>query len=218
VDVTRPSLITVASNLAACTACSLRAGCRAPVMGQGRAGARIVIVGEAPGTEEDAKGAPFVGAAGRILDDMLARAMLARADVFITNAVACWPPPAPGAASRNGKPGPVSVRTCNAHLTQQLLAVGPRVVVALGAIAAASLLQRPPSTVKVGDLLSVPTSVADPWKHPVRPCATIEGAAMLVAYHPAYLDRVGYWQDRHSGPAYSAVATLVAAREFAAAG
>lgn len=238
------------TDLSTCTACQLRATTRAPVFGRGSPTARIVIVGEAPGTEEDKAGSPFVGAAGRILSDLLVRAELVEADLWITNAVACWPPPAPGSSSRNGKPTIDSVRNCNhLHLLRQLDAIGPRVVVALGAYATGSLLQVSPASVKVADTISVPLDASNPWAIPASPAGFLDpnnpalrvsgsiddaGALrrhlpvvaggrtaglvpLLVGYHPAYLDRLGYWQDKDSRAAQVTVATLIGARRLAAA-
>jgi uracil-DNA glycosylase family 4 len=211
----RLPLATVAQNLAACTACELRKTAKAPVMGRGPENAKIVIVGEAPGTEEDAAGRPFVGAAGRLLSDLLLRAELPEDKVFITNAVACWPPAKPGEQGRNGKPSPSSVRTCNAHLTAQLMAIGPRVIVALGTYAAASLLQTSPGKMKLGHVLSIPLSIADPWTFTPRPEATVEGAELLIGYHPSYLERLGYWAHPDEPAPAATIATLIAARKRA---
>lgn len=214
-DQLRPTLIAAAAALAACTACSLRQTAKAPVMGRGSPTARIVIVGEAPGTEEDAAGSPFVGAAGRILSDMLERAGIPEQQVFITNAVACWPPGQPGDRSRNGKPSLPTVRTCNAHLTAQLMAIAPRVIVALGAFAAGSLMQVSPYSLKMGQEISVPSSLPDPFSFTPRSAMTVEGAALLIGYHPAYLGRLNYWGDPDGAAARSTVATLIAARKMA---
>lgn len=185
-------------------------------MGRGSSYAKIVIVGEAPGTEEDAASKPFVGGAGKILSDLLRRAELHEDEVYITNAVACWPPGPAGGRSRNGKPPASSILTCNQrNLTPQLLAIGPRVIVALGAYAAASLMQKTPSSVTMSQVLSVPTSLPRPYDFRPTPAATVEGAALLIGYHPAYLDRMNYWGDREGAAAASTLATLIAARKLA---
>lgn len=212
---TRLPLATVAANLAACQLCELRRTCNAPVMGRGPETARVVIVGEAPGTEEDGAGRPFVGSAGRILSDLLRRAELPEDKVFITNAVACWPPARAGEKGRNGKPSPASVRTCNQHLTAQLMSIKPAVVVALGAYAFASLTQDSPGRVKLGQVLSIPLSISDPWTFTPQPAALVEGAALLVGYHPSYLERLGYWTHLDEPAPSSTIATLVAARKRA---
>lgn len=212
----KPSIAAADRALASCTACDLRRTAKAPVQGRGNPYAKIVLVGEAPGTQEDAEGKPFVGAAGKILSDLIRRAELLESDLYITNAVACWPPAAPGSSSRNGKPSLPQVRTCNTHLTAQLMAIGPRVIVALGAYAVGSLLQQSPHAIKMGHVLSVPCSLPKPFEFNPRPAATVEGAALLIAYHPAYLDRMNYWGDRDGAAALSTVATLAAARKMAA--
>lgn len=211
----RLPLATVAQNLAACTACELRSTAKAPVMGRGPATAKIVIVGEAPGTEEDGAGRPFVGAAGRLLSDLLRRAELPEDKVYITNAVACWPPARGAERGRNGKPSPASVRLCNAHLTAQLMAIAPRVIVALGAYAAASLLQQSPGSLKLGHVLSIPLSIADPWTFTPQPAAKVEGAALLIGYHPSYLERLGYWTHPDEPAPAATIATLIAAKKRA---
>jgi len=214
-DQPRPTLVDAAAALAACTACSLRSTAKAPVMGRGSPTARIVLVGEAPGTEENAAGRPFVGAAGRLLTDLLERAGLPEQRVYITNAVACWPPGQPGDRSRNGKPSLATVRTCHTHLTEQLIAIAPRVIVALGAYAAGSLMCVSPHALKMGEELSVPLSLPRPFEFTPKPAMTVEGAALLIAYHPAYLDRLNYWGDKDSPAALSTLATLIAARKMA---
>ena len=211
----RLPLATVAQNLAACTACELRRTCNAPVMGRGPETAKIVIVGEAPGTEEDGAGRPFVGGAGRILSDLLRRAELPEDKVYITNAVACWPPAKVGEKGRNGKPSQATVRLCNAHLTAQLMSIAPRVIVALGAYAAASLLQQSPGTLKLGHVLSIPLSISDPWTFTPQPAAKVEGAALLIGYHPSYLERLGYWTHPDEPAPAATIATLIAAKKRA---
>lgn len=194
-------------------------------MGRGSSSARIVLVGEAPGTEEDKAGRPFVGAAGRILSDLLVRAELVEDDLWITNAVACWPPPPPGGASRNGKPPVPCLEACrDLHLVRQLEAVRPRVVVALGAYAAGSLLHVSPHKVRMVDTISVPLD-GNPWTTEAVPAVMLSEiydsrqfggtVPLLVAYHPAFLDRLGYWQDKDGAAAQATVATLIAARRLA---
>ena len=198
-------------------------------MGRGNPRAHIVIVGEAPGTEEDAAGRPFIGDAGKVLSDLLARAELPEAEVYITNAVACWPAPTPGSRSKNGKPPGACVAACHdLHLTQHLAAIGPRVVVALGAYATASLDRVSPAMITMGPVLSVPTSSLAPFAVEVQPHTLLDpereyspnddvpgGVPVLVGYHPAYLARLNYWGDRNSVAALSTLAMLFEAKRLA---
>jgi uracil-DNA glycosylase len=103
------------------------------VPGVGPATARIMIVGEAPGQNEDLQGEPFVGAAGKLLDQLLRGIGLSRADVFITNILKCRPP-------GNRDPQPPEVQACSPYLTQQLGMIKPEVVLVLGRHALARLL------------------------------------------------------------------------------
>ncbi|MDG6929309.1 MAG: uracil-DNA glycosylase [Nitrososphaerota archaeon] len=129
----------VAPRVLACTRCGLHLSRRNAVPGEGRGDAEIVLVGEAPGRTEDETGRPFVGRAGGLLDRALAEAGLDRSQVFITNAVKCRPP-------GNRRPTGEEVEACSVHLAEQLDAIRPRVIVALGAVAS-SLLKGCPTRV-----------------------------------------------------------------------
>ena len=124
-------------------------------------GARIVLVGEAPGREEDRRGRPFVGAAGRILDEALLRAGIPREDVYITNAVKCRPP-------GNRRPSRAEAETCGAYLTAQVETIAPGVVVALGQTAARAMFGP-------GAALS---KLRGRWR-------SVDGVPVLATYHPA---------------------------------
>ncbi|MDH5298988.1 MAG: uracil-DNA glycosylase [Desulfobulbaceae bacterium] len=120
-----PPLVTLHEQIAACTACAL---CRArthAVAGAGSATARIFFIGEAPGRKEDETGLPFVGAAGRVLDGLLAGIGLARGDVFITSILKCRPP-------GNRDPQPHEIEACLPHLARQVEIISPRLIVTLG--------------------------------------------------------------------------------------
>jgi len=120
--------------VAGCTACPLSATRRQTVFGAGVTDAPWMLVGEAPGEQEDAAGMPFVGPAGRLLDNMLRAAGLSREhETYITNTVKCHPP-----ASR--RPAQDEVQQCTPHLLRQIDLVQPRVILALGAVAAQCLL------------------------------------------------------------------------------
>lgn len=118
----------VASEVRACELCPLHESRKNAVPGDGPADAAVVIVGEAPGANEDERGLPFVGAAGKNLEGLLAMAGLSRADVFITNTVKCRPP-------ANRKPRRDELDSCHPYLRRQLEAVRPRLVVLLGGTA-----------------------------------------------------------------------------------
>lgn len=119
----------LALQISACTACpELVAERNRVVVGQAPAGARLLLVGEAPGAQEDAVGEPFVGRGGQLLDELLAGAGLARADVAVLNTVKCRPP-------ANRTPKPAELSNCRGWLEAQLAIVDPSVVVALGGTA-----------------------------------------------------------------------------------
>ncbi len=108
-----------------CHRCDLGATRGRIVFGSGASGARVMFVGEAPGKNEDASGEPFVGAAGRFLDELLGHAGLARDEVFIANILKCRPP-------RNRNPAAVEIETCTPFLREQIRLVAPEVLVTLG--------------------------------------------------------------------------------------
>jgi uracil-DNA glycosylase len=116
-----------------CRLCSLGYSRTKAVPGVGPATARIMIVGEAPGQNEDQQGEPFVGAAGKLLDQLLKGIGLSRADVFITNILKCRPP-------GNRDPLPAEVQACSPYLTEQQRLIQPEVVLLLGRHALARLL------------------------------------------------------------------------------
>ncbi|NPA27216.1 MAG: uracil-DNA glycosylase [Chloroflexi bacterium] len=119
------SLAEIAEAIRSCTRCPLHQTRRNPVPGEGPEDARVMLVGEAPGYYEDRSGRPFVGAAGRVLDELLALAGLRRDQVFITNIIKCRPP-------KNRDPKPEELQACQPYLRQQILAIDPDVIVTLG--------------------------------------------------------------------------------------
>lgn len=125
-----------------CTGCDLYEGATQSVFGEGPPSARVVLVGEAPGDQEDRKGAPFVGPAGVLLDQALADAGIDRSDAYVTNAVKHFgfTQAAPGKRRIHAKPEAWEVAACRPWLTAELALLDPQVVVALGATAAQSLL------------------------------------------------------------------------------
>src|SRR5947207_11213845 len=119
------ALTLIAQEVRSCTKCRLHQGTRNGVPGEGNPNAEILFVGEGPGQTEDAQGKPFVGAAGRLLTEMLERAGLKREDVFITNIVKHRPP-------GNRDPMPDEIEACGDYLQRQIAAIKPVLIVTLG--------------------------------------------------------------------------------------
>ena len=165
------------ADIAQCRACGLSATRRRTVPGVGARDAAWMFVGEAPGADEDAQGEPFVGAAGMLLDDMLAALGLARGEgVFIANVLKCRPP-------NNRTPEPLEAAACRPYLDRQIELVAPGLIVALGRSAACTLLR-------------VDASVASLRNRVHRYGKT----PLIVTYHPAYLlrtpaDKAKAWED-----------------------
>ena len=162
-----PELEALRSKVAACKACALHSGRRQTVFGVGNPRADWMFVGEGPGEEEDRRGEPFVGRAGKLLDAMLKAMNLDRTIVYIANIVKCRPP-------GNRNPSLEEAAACIPYLKRQIELIAPRLIVALGAVAAQRLLEtdRPVGALR-GNL-----QYAAHLEPPV-----------LVTYHPAYLLR-----------------------------
>ena len=160
-----------------CTACKLRAGCTQTVFGVGDEQAEWLFVGEGPGADEDAQGEPFVGQAGKLLDNMLLAINLRRGkNVYIANIVKCRPP-------NNRAPAADEIATCLPYLQRQIELIKPKLIVALGKTAATALLGRDATLASLRGTL-----------HDYR------GVPLLVTYHPAYLlrspmEKAKAWQD-----------------------
>ncbi len=123
----------IAERIRRCEKCPLHTSRKRAVPGEGREEARIMFVGEAPGKSEDEMGRPFVGAAGKLLDELLASIGLERREVFITNVVKCRPP-------SNRDPRPEEIEACLPYLIEQISVVDPDIIVALGRHSAGVLL------------------------------------------------------------------------------
>jgi len=136
------SLTALRETEAACTRCPLYRFATQIVPGEGRAHARLMLVGEQPGDQEDLAGKPFVGPAGRILDQALEQAGISRKDVFVTNAVKHFKHEMRGKRRLHKRPNAYEIERCRWWLEQELALVKPAVVVALGATAARSILRR----------------------------------------------------------------------------
>jgi DNA polymerase len=168
--------------VAACTACGLCEGRRNTVFGVGHTSAHWMIVGEAPGEQEDARGEPFVGKAGQLLDNMLRAVGLTRDtappehQVFIANTLKCRPP-------GNRNPEPHELAQCEPFLLRQVELVKPRIILAMGRFAVQSLL-------RTGDAVGRLRGRVHSY----------QGVPLVVTYHPAYLlrnpeDKARSWED-----------------------
>jgi DNA polymerase len=126
-------LARLAAFAAGCQRCGLAAGRRHVVFGSGDPGARLMFIGEGPGEQEDRQGLPFVGRAGELLTRILRAIGLTREQVYIANIVKCRPP-------GNRDPQPAEVAACRGYLERQIELIRPRILVALGRVAAQTLL------------------------------------------------------------------------------
>ncbi|GIX47131.1 MAG: uracil-DNA glycosylase [Candidatus Tectimicrobiota bacterium] len=143
-----------------CQKCPLAASRTQVVFGSGNPRAEVMLIGEAPGYHEDRQGKPFVGAAGRLLDQLLHEAGLRRADVYIANVVKCRPP-------QNRTPRPEEIAACQPYLWRQLEIIRPRVVCTLGNVATQLLLGKKVGIMKVrGQPFPVRWFVVVPMLHP----------------------------------------------------
>jgi DNA polymerase len=160
-----------------CSACKLRAGCTQTVFGVGDEQADWLFVGEGPGADEDVQGEPFVGQAGKLLDNMLMAISLKRGkNVYIGNIVKCRPP-------GNRNPGPEEIATCLPYLQRQIGLIQPKLIVALGKVASNALLGRDAT---LASLRGKPHDYS--------------GIPLIVTYHPAYLlrspsEKAKAWHD-----------------------
>ncbi len=160
-----------------CERCGLRAGCTQTVFGVGNERADWFFVGEGPGVDEDEQGEPFVGESGKLLDNMLAAIKLQRGkDVYIANVSKCRPP-------ENSHPTAEQIALCLPYLARQIELVNPKLIVALGKVAATNLLGE-----------DMPLDALRGTLHDYN------GIPLIVTYHPAYLLRrpsakAQAWQD-----------------------
>ena len=125
----------LADEIRICRKCGLWRQRKNAVPGEGNLDAAVTLIGEAPGYWEDVKGRPFVGAAGKILDEMLSRAGISRSDVYVTNVVKCRPP-------ENRDPLPSEIETCTPYLDRQIKIVKPKFIATLGRHAASYILAK----------------------------------------------------------------------------
>jgi uracil-DNA glycosylase len=166
-----------AADVAGCQACALCKTRQRTVPGVGDVRAEWMFIGEAPGAEEDAKGEPFVGQAGRLLDNMLAALGMRRdRNVYIANVLKCRPP-------NNRTPTPVEIESCRPYLDRQIELIRPKLIIALGKSAATTLL-------------NIDATIAS-MRGRIHRYGTVP---LIVTYHPAYLlrnlpDKAKAWED-----------------------
>jgi uracil-DNA glycosylase family 4 len=166
-DAAVETLDDIRNELVDCRRCPLCSGRATVVFGVGNPGARLMFVGEGPGSEEDRLGEPFVGAAGKRLDRWIARIGLRREDVYIANVVKCRPP-------GNRPPLPDEAKVCLPYLLRQIRAIGPEIVCTLGATA-------------LNFLFGVEEKITrerGKWRER-------DGVPVLPTYHPAFILRNG---------------------------
>lgn len=175
--IARMDLPALKAAVSDCTACALHEGRTQTVFGVGDENADWLLVGEAPGQEEDRQGEPFVGQAGQLLDAMLASIDLKRGEnVYIANVLKCRPP-------GNRNPEPAEVAQCAPHLARQVALIRPKLILAMGRFAVQTLLGTDASIASLRGRLH-----------------TCHGVPLIVTYHPAYLlrtlpDKAKAWQD-----------------------
>lgn len=158
-------LAEIGAEAAACTRCQLAGGRASVVFGMGNPAADLMFVGEAPGAEEDRQGLPFVGRSGELLTKIIEAIELSREQVYIANIVKCRPP-------GNRDPEPAEVAACRGFLERQIALIQPKVLVALGRVAAQTLL---------GNATTL-SRLRGQWH-------SFAGVPMMVTFHPAALLR-----------------------------
>jgi len=174
----------IAEQARRCRLCELGSRRKNAVPGEGSPNARIMFIGEAPGADEDAKGIPFVGRAGQLLDKIIAACGLKRSEIYIGNILKCRPPD-------NRDPRAEEIISCLPYLQRQIEIIAPEIIVALGAHAARTLLD---TTKSIGQLRGhfepYYTGIGRP---PIK---------LMATYHPAYLlrnysqeNRKRVWED-----------------------
>ena len=150
----------LSASLRDCQRCQLASGRTQVVFGTGNPQASIMFVGEAPGFYEDREGVPFVGAAGKLLTELLQSIGLERSDIYIANVIKCRPP-------NNRDPLPDEIDTCKPFLLQQIELIQPKLVCTLGNFATQTLLERKVGITKVrGQVIRLENFVVFPLLHP----------------------------------------------------
>ncbi len=165
-------LAELARQVAVCTRCDLALNRTNTVFGTGDPHSPLMLVGEGPGENEDATGLPFVGRAGKLLDDILAAVKLTRDQVFLTNTVKCRAAVEEGGRMKNRQPKTSEIRACNPYLEAQMEAVKPEIILCLGGPAAKTLINK--------DFRI--TKDRGKWYE-------VHGAKAMATFHPAYVLR-----------------------------
>lgn len=177
-DINSLDWIDLADQVSVCTACELHTGRTHAVFGVGDQQAELMIVGEAPGADEDRQGEPFVGRAGQLLNEMLRAIGLQRQTVYIANILKCRPP-------NNRDPKAEEAEKCMAYLYRQIALLQPKLIVAVGRIAAQRLLKTDTALSRLRNKVHVLNETQTPF---------------ITTYHPAYLlrsplEKRKAWQD-----------------------
>ncbi len=164
------------TDVSECNSCTLCTTRTQTVFGEGNLNANWLFIGEAPGENEDLQGKPFVGEAGKLLTEMLRAMSLTREDIFIANILKCRPP-------KNRDPHIDEIQQCRAYLNRQIALVQPKIIIAVGRIAAQTLLE---TTEKIGKLRGQ--------------VYMVENIPLIAIYHPSYLlrsltEKRKAWQD-----------------------
>ena len=154
------SLLQISKEVATCMQCNLHYSRKLAVAGEGPLNASIMFIGEGPGFFENEQGRPFVGAAGKFLDELLEKIGMKRSDVYITNIVKCRPP-------GNRDPEPREIEACSAYLERQIQLINPKVIVTLGRHSMGRFLPN----AKIGDLHGQ--------------ALRVKGRLVVAMYHPA---------------------------------
>jgi DNA polymerase len=154
------ALTAIAGEVAVCQQCKLHYSRKLAVPGEGPANAEIMFIGEGPGFHENEQGRPFVGQAGKLLDELLLKIYMKRSEVFIGNVVKCRPP-------GNRDPEPEEIQACSEYLDRQIQAINPKVIVTLGRFSMARFLPN----AKISDVHGQAT--------------TVKGRLVVAMYHPA---------------------------------
>lgn len=185
------ALQALADSLHNCQRCPLATlGRRQVVFGVGNPQASVMFVGEAPGFHEDQKGEPFVGAAGQLLNELLASVGLSRADIYIANVIKCRPP-------NNRDPEPPEVDTCKPFLLTQISLIRPKLVCSLGNWATQTLLERKVGITRVrGQAFYMKEFVLFPLLHPA---AALHQGSMLQPLREDF-QKLKDFLDRHQAP------------------
>ncbi len=178
ISTTTSNLADLEKNVKNCTKCRLYSARTNTVFGSGSKRSKIMIIGEAPGKEEDETGLPFIGRAGKLLDAMLLSIKLHRDDIYITNTIKCRPP-------YNRDPMKDEIDSCSKYLESQINIINPYVLILLGKVAASRILKK---NLPMSELRQKKFQI-DGYKPPI-----------IVFYHPAYLlrspsNKYKAWQD-----------------------